>query len=197
MAGLRMTSRSMHGTDELFMADPDQGAVSVFSAGTDRLVATIPVADPQGVVYDPGKGQVFVTSDPPYPSDGFVSVISDVTDGVVEQVAVGAGPIEVAYDPNGGGVRGQLEVGQRERDQRHFGLDRRLGSGERHPAVPRVRQRDGKVFTGSEDLPNISVISDASNKVVATIDGGLSFYPAGMVYDYGRGELGSRTTAAT
>ncbi len=92
------------GTDELFMAEPTQGAVSVFSAGTDRLVATIPVADPRAVVYDPGKGQVFVTSDPPYPSDGFVSVISDVTDGVVGQVAVGAGPMGIAYDPGMGEV---------------------------------------------------------------------------------------------
>ena len=57
-------------TNELFLTDPTQNVVSVFSTVSDELVATVPVADPQGVVYDPGTGQAFVTSSVPYPGAG-------------------------------------------------------------------------------------------------------------------------------
>ncbi len=85
-------------TNELFLTDPTQNVVSVFSTVSDELVATVPVADPQGVAYDPGTGQAFVTSSVPYPGSGSVAVISAATDRVVAQAEVGVGPIGIAYD---------------------------------------------------------------------------------------------------
>ncbi len=109
------------------------------------VVATISVGSSlNGVAYDSGMGEVFVTS-----LVGTVSVISDVTNTVVATIPVGAsGPygVGVAYDS---------------------GM--------------------GEVLVTNFGVNTVSVISDVSNTVVATIPVGLQ--PLGVAYDSGMGEV--------
>jgi YVTN family beta-propeller protein len=131
--------------------------VSVVSDVTDDVVATVNIGggdSPEGLAYDPAKGEVFVAN-----SNGTtVSVISDATNSVVDRVRVeplpagnssANGALGVAYDSATGDIF---------------------------------------VANGWDYLPNtVSVISDATNKVVATVD--VGYGPTGLAYDSGRGEV--------
>lgn len=69
--------------------------VLVISTSTDRVVANVTVGSyPDGIVYDGGTDQVFVSN---FESDN-VSVISTRTDGVVAAIPVGSNPFGIAYD---------------------------------------------------------------------------------------------------
>src|SRR5439155_24867055 len=70
---------------------------------TRKILATIPVdINPNGMAYDSGKGEVFVTNT----GSNTVSVISDATNTVVATISMGAfaSPSGVAYDSGKGEV---------------------------------------------------------------------------------------------
>jgi len=124
-------------------------------AHSQSVVATIPVGrgnDPQ-LVYDSGKGEVFVFND----NDSTVSVISDATNTVVATVAVATVP------PQSGGVSRPILA---------------------------YDSSEGEVFAAngeSSNNPQMSIISDATNTVVAVVPMGANFNS--LVYDSGKGEL--------
>src|SRR5580692_2642913 len=64
------------------------------SHASESVIATIPVGqNPDGLVYDSAKGEVFVANG----NNNTVSVISDASDSVIATIPVTA-PGEMAYD---------------------------------------------------------------------------------------------------
>jgi YVTN family beta-propeller protein len=191
----------------------DAGVVYVISDANNSVVATVPVGDyPTGIAYDSAKGEIFVanaaaTPDDTNPSDyvnGSVSVISDSTDKVVAAVNVEASPTGVAYDPAKGevfvadsgsnttsiisdttnSVVATVPVGD---DPNGIAYD--FGNGNVYVAnygkVDFNASASGGVYAGTGG--SVSVISDASDKVVATLAAGAD--PFQIAYDPSRGEL--------
>jgi len=65
------------------------------------VLATVTVGQAiSGVVYDSGKGEIFVTN----PNSGIVSVISDSNNNVVATIPVGVSPGNLAYDSGRGEI---------------------------------------------------------------------------------------------
>jgi len=100
------------GKGELFVAftgtEDVQDVVYVISATTYKLAATLNLrSQPEDLVYDPGRGEVFVFSSTCQncntPVEN-VSVISDITNTVVANVTVGGPYNAFAYDPGRGEV---------------------------------------------------------------------------------------------
>jgi YVTN family beta-propeller protein len=191
--------------------------VSVISDTTNTVVDTINVNQTsvvdgeilqtalEGIAYDPAKSELFVANYGldsviviadtnnsvvatvpvgSYPSDvaydpargevfvansnsNFTSIISDATNKVIANVTVGEDPVGVAYDPS----KGQLFVTN----------------------VEGTSYVEG-TYNGTSD-GTVSVISDATNKVVANVTVGLS--PGGIAYDSGKGELFVLSSTAT
>jgi YVTN family beta-propeller protein len=82
---------------------PGGNSVSVIDAGTNTLVATIPVGRaPNGIAVTPDGTRVYVANEGVLgdPSDT-VSVIDTATNTVVETVTVGLSPKAVAVTPDG------------------------------------------------------------------------------------------------
>lgn len=90
------------------MTSPGGESVSVVSCANNTVVATINVEGyPEGIAYDPAKGELFVSDD----SAGAVSVISDSTDTVMRTIGLGGGnqtgsysPKDVVYNPIDGEI---------------------------------------------------------------------------------------------
>ncbi len=78
--------------------------VSVISDSENLVITNIEVeSNPQGIVYDSGKGEVFVTN----LSSETVSIISDKTNKVTTTVSIGEYPSSIAYDSE----QGELFIG--------------------------------------------------------------------------------------
>lgn len=69
----------------------------VYAAGPNPPITV--GGSPQGIAYDGGLGEIFVTNS----GDNTVSVISDSSHRVVASVPVGQNPVGVAYDSSKGG----------------------------------------------------------------------------------------------
>jgi len=86
------------------------GLISVISDSNNSVVATILVGPfPDGLAYDPAKGEVFVANSGSTTIAGSVSVISDATDKVTTTIATGSlgvanSPGTMAYDSGKGEV---------------------------------------------------------------------------------------------
>jgi YVTN family beta-propeller protein len=82
------------------------GIVSVISDTTNSAVSTVTVGPfPDGIAYDPAKGELFVASSGSTTTAGSVSVISDATNAIVATLPL-ADAGAVAYDP----AKGELFV---------------------------------------------------------------------------------------
>ena len=92
------------------------------------------------------------------PSAGMVSVISDATNSVVATVAVGSDPNGIAYDA----AKGEL-------------------------FVTNAGRNPSDISAANFNTGVVSVISDATNTVVATVPVGP--FPQGIAYDSIKGEL--------
>jgi DNA-binding beta-propeller fold protein YncE len=140
--------------------------VLVVSDVTNTVVATIPVgADPNGIAYDSAKGEMFVTNAGTNPGDisaanfntGNVSVISDATNSVVATVTVGPFPVSAGIAYDS--AKNEVFV-----------------------------TYQGKTATSSSpaNTGGVSVISDADNTVIAT----MNMANLGAVaYDSGKSEF--------
>ena len=83
------------------MSNSASNSVSVISAFTDRVLATIPVGDdPQGIAVNQFTGTVHVTD----VNDNAVSVINGFTNAVTATVPVGFQPFRIALDQRNGKV---------------------------------------------------------------------------------------------
>jgi YVTN family beta-propeller protein len=163
------------GKGEIFVSNFYGNDVTVISDATNTVIATIDLGNdaengglgvyPHTVAYDAAKGEVFVANigvstivGNYSTSAGTISVISDANNSVVATIPVGSYPEGLAYDS----AKGELFVTN-------------------YSNVPSsINATDFKA--GS-----VSVISDTTNTVVATVPVGPT--PGAIAYDSSRGEL--------
>ncbi len=158
---------------EIYVAEFSAPAVSAISDSTNAIVATVDIPglnnpgfqespSPQYIAYDSGKGEIFVSN----LYGNCVTVISDSTNKVVTTIdlgnnsvndGIGNYPVELAYDSGKGEIF--------------------------------VVNQGATTVVGSVDASagTLSVISDATNTVVATVP--LGDFPSAIAYDSGKGEL--------
>ena len=161
------------GKGEVFVSDFSGPTISVIDCATNSIVTTIDVPglnnpgfkespSPSGIAYDSVKGEVFVANE----YGNCLTVISDSSNTVTATIdlgndsvnkGIGLDPISVAYDS----VKGEVFVVD-------IGATTTVGS-------------------NSPSAGMVSVISDATNSVVATVAVGSD--PNGIAYDSTRGEL--------
>jgi len=173
---------------ELFVSNLYGNCITVISDATNAVVTTIDLGNdnlnngiggyPVQLAYDSAKGEVFVVNQGASTivgqydaSAGFVSVISDATNSVVATIPLGDFPGAIAYDP----ARGEVFVAE-------------------DGATP------SSVSASNTAHGQVSVISDATNSVVANVTVGP--FPGGIAYDSARGEVyvgssGSTTIAGS
>jgi YVTN family beta-propeller protein len=152
-------------------------------------IVTIGVgSSPQGIAYDSGKGEVFVANS----GSDTVSVISDTSDTVVANISVGAGasPAGLAYDP----AKGEVFVVDGEgsptvtviSDETNAVVAEIRGAGGYYPTGIVYDSDKGEIFVANHNS-TISVISDASDTIVATVYVGHT--PVGLAFDPAKGEV--------
>ncbi len=163
----------------LYVSNLYGNCVTVISDANNSIVTTVNLGNqsenggqgliPGDLVYDSGRGEVFVLDEGAervvgsYPNNvlttsGVVSVISTSTNAVVASIPVDDAPNAIAYDP----ARGEIFVGN-------------IGK----------TANDSSASNTATGL--VSVISDSSNSVVANIPVGPD--PDGMTYDPSKGEI--------
>jgi YVTN family beta-propeller protein len=181
---------------EVFVVNSGDNTVSVISDTNDTVVTTVQVgSQPVGAAYDSAKGEVFVVDS----GDDSVSVISDRYNQVVANIAVGASPDCIAYDP----ARGELFVGNElastvsvisdstDTVVATVALPEVITPGQTINAIPYAVAYDGargEVFVANNDN-TVSVISDSSDTVVATVTLLQGSFPYGLAYDSAKGEV--------
>ncbi len=160
-------------TGEVFVAEFSSPAVSAISDSTNTVVATVDVPglnnpgfkespSPQYIAYDPAKGELFVSN----LYGNCITVISDATNTVVTTIdlgndtvnnGLGGYPVDLAYDS----AKGEI-----------FVVD-----------------QGATTINGSYDASAgfVSVISDKTNAVVATVP--VGDFPSAIAYDPAKGEL--------
>ena len=180
------------GTDEVFATNGLSANVSVISTATNKVVDSIdlPGLIPDAVAYDSGTHQIFVANALGALTN--VSVISDATNTVVHSINVGVDPDAIVYDAgkdyvyvaNGGSANVSVIDDSTDLVVKTVALT--AGSavaGAYDPAQNAVYFTSPNAGTAS----NESVISDASNSVVATVP--LDVAADGAVYDSDNGEV--------
>lgn len=182
------------GVNQVFVANRDGFNVSVISPQMNNSVtASIDVPPyPYGLTYVAALKEVFVES------SGNVSVISDVTDRVVDTIHIGGdfGPYAGAYDSNTGelfttnGIENNVSVINVTTDKivatipltaGSDGIAYDSGNGDIY-VVEDARCSDYPLCQG-----NVSVISGASLEIVKNLPVGDS--PGDIVYDSARAEM--------
>lgn len=158
--------------------------IYIISVANDSIVGNITIpASSANMAYDSSKGEVFVAS-PASSSqaeqggplimqgNSTIQVISDSTDSVIATVSLGEVPSNLTY-----------------------------GSGKGDQPIPGSMVFDsarGEVFVsnevynfsdGAKVASTVSVISDETNKLLATIDIGGGTNPQGLAYDSSKGEI--------
>ncbi|MCI4323760.1 MAG: PKD domain-containing protein [Thermoplasmata archaeon] len=179
------------GKGELWVSDAGSSSVTVISATNHSVLANVSVqSDPQGVAYDPVLGEVFVADQ----GTDNVSVINDTNDSLVTTVAVGRSPIGVAYDSaldeifvanEQTNTYGDVSVLAAANNTVIDTIDT-SGSGT-YPYAIAYDSGTGQMFVTNWDSTTVTVISDATNSIVATV--GVGSAPWGIAYDPGTGEM--------
>ena len=173
----------------VFTTENGVGMVSVISDSTNTVVATIPVGySPTAVAYDSGKGEIFVTTEPNYPTFTGVSVISDSTNAVIATIPVGNSPDGIAYDSG----KGEIFVTNSGDNTVSVILDSNntvistlaVGSNPQGVAYDFGRS---EIFVANHSSNTLSVISDRDDTVIATVNG--TSVPQGVAYDSGKSEV--------
>jgi YVTN family beta-propeller protein len=147
-----------------------------------EVVAAIEMGpSPTGVVYDSGKGEIFVAN-----GGGRVSVISEENNRIVVNISVGVNPTGMAYDS----VHGRVFVSNTGGNTISVISDSNysvvatvpvLGLQPKGLAYDPVRDL---LFVANYGSNTVSVISGANNTVIATITVGDK--PVGVAYDFGK-----------
>jgi YVTN family beta-propeller protein len=159
--------------DVVFVADFSAPAVAAISDSSNSVVGTVEVPglnnpgfhespSPQYVVYDSGKGEIFASN----LYGNCLTVISDATNSVVTTIdlgndsvndGIGGYPVNMAYDS----AKGEIFVAE----------------------------QGATTINGSYSATAgfVSVVSDTTNSVVATIQ--LGDFPSAIAYDPAKGEV--------
>jgi YVTN family beta-propeller protein len=179
------------GMGEVYVTNSNSRYIHVVADATNTIVKNIPTgALPEGLAYDAGKSEIFVSkfagSAPDVPDN--VSVIADVTNKILTNVSVGHSPEGLAYDSGKGEIfvvnKGPNTVSVISDATNtvlatiNVGLD---------PQDVAYDSANGEVFVTNSGQNNVSVISDATNSVVATVPVGFS--PLGVTYDAANGYI--------
>jgi YVTN family beta-propeller protein len=191
------------GLGEVFVSNPESGNVSVISTATNKVVATIglPLEYPEQLVYDSGQNEVFAINDQYDLYHSSVTVISDATNTVVGTITVPYGAISLGYDRGMGevfvgsdfyGVGGTCNVTviNDTTDTVVSTIDVGLDP----TGIVYVPSLD-ELYVTNHGSDNESVISDATNLVVATVplvsNPNVPLYigPEYPVYDPGQAEV--------
>src|SRR2546423_600702 len=150
-----------------------------------NFLAKNPVATPDFIAYDSGKGEMFVTDE----RSNNVTVISDSTNAVIANIPViGSNLGGVAYDAGKGEVyvaNGESNTVIVISDATHAVIANiPVGS---WPIGLAYDSGRGEVFVANSKSNNVTVISDATHAVIANIPVGS--YPIGVAYDPGNGYI--------
>ena len=151
---------------DIYVTDTGSNNVSVVNGTRYTLVATIPVGDfPVGISTNGSGAQLYVAN---Y-DDGSISIISLPSRLVINSFTASASWSNsvVASVPVGIGP---------------YAVAYDSGKGEVF-----VANDNATVFLGYSGNGNVSVISDATNTVVATVP--VGYDPSGVAYDSGKGEV--------
>jgi YVTN family beta-propeller protein len=194
--------------NEVFVADRWANNVTVISDKNDKLVTTIHVGtNPYDIAYDSAKGELFVTN---WQSDN-VSVISDSNNSIAASINIGplsTYPYGIAYDS----AKGELFVA----DSGCFlacgpgnvsvicdGSVPSCGTANSVAATIPVGSEPigiaydsakSEIFVTNTNSSTVSVISDATNKVLTSIKLNTSLYgggqgPTAIEYDSANSEM--------
>lgn len=174
--------------------------LSVVSDSSNQVVGTVAIPGYEGYLedaaYDSGQNEIFVASGnanaqgvPPA-----VWVFSDSTNSIVANVTSGIWwvPWGVVYDS----VKGEIFLTDAGNGQNVFGgvyvvsdsnnsVIASIGVGN-FPEEMAYDSGMGEIFVANTGSSSISVISDSTNTVVATISG---VYASGLAYDSSKGEI--------
>jgi DNA-binding beta-propeller fold protein YncE len=181
------------GKGEVFTSDSAGGVgLSVINDTTNTVVRTIPLpgVEPTGMAYDPAKGEIFVGNE----AGSNVTVINDTTDAIARVIPnVGEVPWSLVYDsgkgeifvanlfaPDGGS---NVTVINDTTDNIVAGVN--IGNSPNGDIV--YDSGKGEIFVPNFGSYNVSVISDATNTVVATIYTGT--FAWGAAYDPSADEI--------
>jgi len=159
------------------------------------VTTTITVGQsPNGIAYDSGKGEIFVSS----MGENCVKVISDTNNTVVKTIPVGSQPMGLAYDSGRGEIfvcSGDSKVYVISDTNNTVVANISVGT---YPFYATYIPTRGEIYVSNMGITgeagSISVISDTNNTVVKTI--GLKGYKPRMVcYDAGKGQIFAPCTA--
>ena len=191
------------GKGEIFVSNYGDNTVSVINETTHAVIATIPVDYPPGLMaYDSNKGEIFVATMNPSFFDlyGYIKVISDSTNTVVATIKLPwlAGmPAGIAYDWGKGTIYVVVQtynITAVISDTTNTIIDNVTGLS-RPGAVVYDKQYNSVFIANTAPKNNyytISVVNDALNDVVATINLGTAAsyaQPGDLAYDPGKGEI--------
>jgi YVTN family beta-propeller protein len=159
--------------------------VLVINDSSRQVAAAIPVDNtPQGMAYDPARGEVFVALGP----DGKIAVINDTLDSVVANVSVGTLPCAIAYDSATGDLfvanNGSNNVSVLSTSNNTVIATVPVGTGPQAIAYDSGR---GEIFVGNVGSNDTSVISGSNDSILASIT--LAGQPNGIAYDPARGQI--------
>ena len=156
----------------------------------NKFAQTIQVGDePQGIVYDSVKGEIFVANSGNGNGNNTVSVINDATNTVVATIPVGT-PAYVTYDSG----KGEIFVVNYANTVVYVINDvtntviATIPVDYTGTVLHGIAYDSGKgeIFVGEIGSGRVTVINDATNTVVATIPVAT---PEDMTYDSARGEI--------
>jgi YVTN family beta-propeller protein len=140
--------------------------------------------NPNTVIQDPGKGEIFVT----LTNSNTVSVISDSSNKIVANVTVGSGVSGMAYDSG----KGEVLVANGNSDDVSVIDDSTNavvatipeGAGTGGIAYDPAK---GELFISNGNSDNVSIVNDTTNHQVATVSVGSG--PSNLAYDPSLGEV--------
>ncbi|MCL4519153.1 MAG: YncE family protein [Thaumarchaeota archaeon] len=191
------------GKGEIFVSNYGDNTVSVINETTHAVIKTISVDYTPGMMaYDSTKGEIYVVTVNPSILDpyGYIKVISDSTNTVVATIKLPwplGMPSGIAYDWGKGTIYVAIStynVTAVISDTTNTIIDNVTGLS--RPGAVLYDQHYNSVFIGNTAPKNnyytISVVNDAINDVVATINLGTAAsyaQPGDMTYDPAKGEI--------
>lgn len=183
MANLESTLSSLQ--DRVASVEQRLGSNCLAPGGCAPPPITLSGDIPQGVAYDPAKGEIFVTNS----GSNTLSVISESNNSIVDRIPVGSYPWGVAYDAE----RGEMFVANMHSDTVSVISDKTNSAVATIPAGSKpyhiaYDSSKGELFVTNLGSDTVSVISDVTNSVVDTVKlEGLQ--PQGIAYDPAMGEV--------
>lgn len=193
--------------NDVYVANEVGNTVSVISAETNTVIATVNVGNATGPFGIGGAGPVFVALDPAngdlYVANSgasVVSVISGTTNRLVANIQVGTSPLDILYDPsngdmyvgnyNFGNVSLSVISGSNNKVLHYIQLGSVVQSFTGLARFPQGLGYDpcnGNIYALNSYTNATYVVSSSSNSVIATIP--VAAGPSGLIFDSHDGDV--------